>query len=575
MQEPGRNQVVYTNKARCRDCYRCVRVCPVKAIRMQGAQASVVEERCIACGTCIRECPQGAKMFRNDVARVAALAASGARIAASVAPSFATVFSDWERRRLASVLRRLGCEFVAETAVGAYMVARETARIVAERPDRLWIGTACPAIVNYVELYKPELVENLTPVVSPMIAHARHLKALLGANWRVVFIGPCVAKKAEAERAEYAGSVEAVLTFAELREWMQQEDVDISGCEESDFDEIPSGEARYFPLPGGLARTASLEDGHLAATTLAVSGFDQVQQAMDASYAPGKGLFVEPLFCSQGCINGPAITAAPGIFERRRLALEYAAEPGADESPKPPSLITQFRPRRNEQQVVPEDEIRRVLAAAGKVSPEDELNCGSCGYASCRENAAAVVLGLAEPEMCVPYMRRLAEQRTDRIIETSPNGILILDDRLRILHMNPAFKKFFSAGEALYGRHIGCLMDPDPFERVASGKEERLEALERFDNYGLVCHQILYSLKEEQQVVGIFVNITQSQASQRKLNELRATTIRQAQELIEHQINTAQQMAKFLGESTARGEQIVGNLVRLAEEELNPKDDTR
>ena len=211
------DQVVYTNKARCRDCYRCGSVCPVKAIKLQKAQAFVVEERCIACGTCIRECPQQAKCFRSDLELASRLAAErNGHLAASIAPSFVSPLSPWERERIPSALRQLGFTFVAETAVGAFQVAKETAAILAAHPDRSHICSACPAVVRYIESYEPDKTEYLTPVVSPMIVHAKHLKKKLGENTKVIFFGPCVAKKSEAEWPQNAGWVDCVLTFGEM-----------------------------------------------------------------------------------------------------------------------------------------------------------------------------------------------------------------------------------------------------------------------------------------------------------------------------------------------------------------------
>src|SRR5271157_2201628 len=231
---PGIGPVVFTNKARCRDCYRCVRVCPVKAIRMHEGQANVVPQRCISCGTCVRECPQGAKSYRKDLGRARELLGPGVRVAASVAPSLAAVFPAWQRRRLPSALRQLGFAYVGETAIGAYDVAAATAQTVGQRAGRTFVCTACPAVVRFVERYRPEQVGNLVPVVSPMLAHALHIRRMLadGGEIRVIFIGPCVAKKAEADRPENEGLVDCVLTFGELAEWFEQEKIDLAACEE-------------------------------------------------------------------------------------------------------------------------------------------------------------------------------------------------------------------------------------------------------------------------------------------------------------------------------------------------------
>lgn len=566
------SQVVFTNKARCRDCYRCVRVCPVKAISMHKGQAFVEEDRCLACGTCIRECPQGAKQFRSDIECAVRLIASGRPVAVSLAPSFAAAYSDWERKRLPSALRKLGFSFIAETALGAYQVARRTAELVKQAPGLPHVCTACPAVVSYVEKYEPDLVDALTPVVSPMIAHGRHLHEKLGPEAAVVFIGPCVAKKAEADRPEFAGVVDCVLTFRELAEWLARDGISLSACEESGFDEEPEGDARFFPVVGGSMRTSALSTDLLDAEVVSVSGIEEIRAALTSLKDNPHAVIIEPLFCLQGCVNGPAITCESNVYDRRQDLLRYARDnAGREPSAEPlPVLQTGFAATRlDEDQPVREEEIKRVLALTGKVSAEDELNCGACGYNSCRDKAVAVLRGLAEPEMCIPYMKRLAEQRTDRIIETSPNGIVILDERLNIIAMNPAFRKFFMCSEACLGKPISYLMDPDPFERLAAGDESLVEMTARHDRYKLVTHQILYALPEERQYAGIFVNITSSHDSQKKLTELRARTVTQARELLEHQITMAQKMAQFLGESTAQGEQLVENLMQMT----GPEDD--
>ncbi len=390
----GVRQVVFTNKARCRDCYRCVRVCPVKAIRMKDGQAYVVEDRCIGCGTCVRECPQGAKSYRNDTERAERLFAPGVQVAASIAPSFAAAFAEFQRRRLPSALRQLGFAYVGETAVGAYHVAAQTAAVVAARPERRYVCTSCPAVVRYVERYRPELVGALAPVLSPMLAHAKHIRQRLKADVRVVFIGPCVAKKAEAERPEHVGLVDCVLTFAELQEWFQRQGIDLSACEESDFDEAPEGDARLFPLEGGSVRTSGWTTDLLAGNVVAASGFEEVRTALEGLLVPDTPRVVEPLFCAQGCTNGPAMLDDRNVFARRGDVLGYAsAHPGKKpETRHHAELVAQFFARRaGEEPPVSEEQVRHVLEITGKSREEDQLNCGACGYASCRDKAIAVI----------------------------------------------------------------------------------------------------------------------------------------------------------------------------------------
>ncbi len=565
-------QVVFTNKARCRDCYRCVRMCPVKAIQMRDGQAYVVDSRCIACGTCVRECPQGAKTYRNDTERAERLFFPGVQVAASVAPSFAAAFPESQWRRLPSALRQLGFAYVGETAIGAYHVAVQTAAYVAAHPDKRHICTDCPAIVRYVERYRPELSSALVPVVSPMIAHAKHIRGRLAGDVRVVFIGPCVAKKAELERSEYSGLVDCALTFAELCEWLARKEIDLSSCEESDFDELPEGDARLFPIEGGSVRTSGWTTDILAGDVVAASGFEEIGIVLDGLFLPNTPKIVEPLFCAHGCTNGPSMPDERNVLARRSDILSYAAaHPGIA-----PELLTygdnlaaRFQPSSAEEPIG-EEEIRRVLEITGKSRVEDQLNCGACGYANCRNKAIAVIRGMAEPEMCVPYMKRLAEQRVDRIIETSPNGIVILDEHLRIMNMNPAFRTLFLCSDAIYGKPIASLMDPEPFVRLASGQEPWIESIVDYERYKLTCHQILYPLVDERQYVGVFVNITSNRAGQEQLDQLRAQTVLQARELLQHQIQMAENLARFLGESTAKGEDLVEKLILLANDNAGP-----
>lgn len=560
-----KSPVVFTNKAECRDCYRCLRVCPVKAIRMDKGQASVDSERCIACGTCIKECPQGAKQFRNDLEAAIDLLNSGAKVAASIAPSFSAFYQDWQRRRLASALRKLGFAYVGETATGAYHVALQSLR--KSREQGASICTACPAVVSLVEKYLPDQVENLLPVASPMLAHAALIRKKLGPETRVIFIGPCIAKKSEADGSQGEQKIDCALTFQEFEEWLEKGQIKLEHLEDSNFDDQPAGDARLFPLPGGLSRTAGIGSDSLTSDIIAISGIDEIRALLDNLNDSDEKMFVEPLFCSQGCVNGPGAPLSASLFQNRRELIAYAGQPAKSSSEAADfSLSACYKADAETSQAeeFAEEEIKKVLAATGKMAAGDELNCGACGYDSCRDKAIAVLRGFAETEMCIPYMRRLAEQRTDRIIETSPNGIVMLNEKLIIISMNPAFRKMFLCSEAVMGRHISYLVDPQPFEKVLTGSKALVEETVNHARYNLIAHQIVYQLQAENQLVGIFVNITPSRRSQEELDKLRSNMIRQAREMLEHQMQMAQELARHLGESTAQGEVLIENLLKLA-----------
>lgn len=562
-------QIVFTLTARCRDCYRCLRSCPVKAIRMERGQAYVDEKRCIACGTCIRECPQQAKSFRHDIDIAQKLIDGGYMVAVSIAPSFSAVFNKWQRSRLASALRALGFRYVGQTSSGAYQVSAHAARLVRQDGSKPFIGTACPALVNYIEKYEPQLVGNLIPIVSPMVAHARMLKEKFGTEAKVIFIGPCVAKKSELLRPENDGVIDCVLTFRELLMWFNQKGIDLSTCEESNFDEKPVHLAQLYPLPGGMIKTAGMEDDGFNLKLIRVDGIANVRSLLsslpeDSSYA-----LIEPFFCSQGCINGPGIGIEKNLFEKRKDILEYDMETAAIHTVPDIEEETLFRAEyRGESGLfreIPEEEIQKILERTGKSDPQQQLNCGACGYDSCRQKAIAVAMNMAEPEMCIPYMRRIAERRTDQIFSTTPNGILILDGELNILAVNPAFKKFFYCSDAVLGKHVSYLMDPAPFEKLITGAAENFDIIVTHKHYNLMCRELLYILKQEMQIVGIFINITSQQENEDKLKEIKSQTIQQANQLLEHQIKMAQNIAQFLGESTARGEELVRKLMSLTE----------
>jgi len=550
----------------------------VKAIRVHDGQAQVVAERCIACGTCIRECPQKAKAYRNDVAEGVRLLGEKRRVVASIAPSYAGIYEPWERKRLPSALRRLGFAYVAETAVAAAEVAKAGAEYLQSHPGQSHVWASCPAVIGYLQRYRAKDAPLLTPVATPMIAHARWLRKRLGDDIRVVFIGPCVAKKAEAERPEYQGLVDLVLTFEELGEWLAQESIKLGGCEESHFDEAAS-DARLYPLPDGALKTARLTSS-LGGIAFSASGFEDVEHALDLVGQPGSARVLEPLFCAGGCVNGPAAGSARNVYARRFAVEDYTevpsehAPPSNDNASVMQSFLDPTLPvAAAGLDTVSEAAIAEVLAATGKAAREDQLDCGACGYASCREKAIAVARGMAEPDMCIPRMRRLAEIRTDSILEASPNGIVLLDGRFHILSMNPAFRRYFRSGEAMLGKHISELMDPEPFLRLATSEKSHAELTVQHQRYDRVCHEILYRLGEIQQYVGFFVDITASKSDQEKLEKLRAQTVVQAQELLDHQVAIAQQLAQFLGESTAKGEILVENLVKLAEKPQTPGND--
>lgn len=404
-------QLIRTIGERCRVCYTCVRDCPAKAIRIAGGQAQVVPERCIGCGNCYRVCSQNAKQPYDSRGDVAALLASGRRVAAIVAPSFAAEFADLDPERVAGMIRRLGFALVCEVAFGADLVAAEYRRLLDEPGGGHYIGTTCPALVAYIEKYMPELIPNLAPIASPMIAEARALRALHGQDLAIVFIGPCLAKKIEAD-GDGRAEIDAVLTFIELRGMLEaagiRPDGDVAG-----FDPPHPGLGALFPISRGMLQAARVAEDLLTGDVVAADGRPAFVQALNDFAAGALEARLLEILCCNGCIMGAGMSVDTPLFRRRTAVSQYArkriaaADPSAREAIQERlrglNLRVAFRPHTLPTPAAPPEKLRHILEMMGKLSPEDELNCGACGYPTCREHAAAIYLGLAESEMCLPY----------------------------------------------------------------------------------------------------------------------------------------------------------------------------
>ncbi|MBE3581466.1 MAG: sigma 54-interacting transcriptional regulator [Thermoanaerobacteraceae bacterium] len=402
--------IVKVITGKCRMCYACIRNCPVKAIKVVDGQAQVVPELCISCGHCVQVCAQKAKLVESEIEKVNSYL-QNERVAACLAPSFVAEFHPAWPGQVISALRRMGFAEVHEVAFGAHLVTQEYLQYLEEMGDRQGlITTPCPAVVNLVEKFFPRLISQLVPIVSPAIALGRYLKKTRGPALKVVFIGPCVAKKAEIRDEEVAGAVDAVLTFAEFREMLRERGLEISAQEDGEFDSPPPHFGRLYPIGGGLLRSAGILPDILESRVLVVEGREE---CLEFLRAVNEGKMVpqvaDMLFC-KGCINGPAIENEYSSFRRRRIVAEFAqrgleqVSDGREEAMEELDLRREFRDRSVHLPRPSEADIRAIMAELGKMGPEDELNCGACGYPSCRDKAIAVYRGLAENEMCLPYL---------------------------------------------------------------------------------------------------------------------------------------------------------------------------
>lgn len=402
--------LVYTIKELCRTCYTCVRECPARAIRIVGGQAEVITEKCIACGNCTKVCSQGAKVFVNTVDLVRKVIARPGKKAAIIAPSFPAEFHDVaDYRKVVGMIRAMGFDYVSEVSFGADLVAHRYRNLISEAGDTNYISSDCPAIVSFIRYYHPDLTPELIPVVSPMVAMTRVMRKKYGDDLSVVFIGPCVAKKAE------TAEVDAAITFIELREMLEQSGISQGNAISSEFDPPLGGRGAIFPVTRGLLQTAGVNDDAITGNIIAAEGRIGFQEAIK-EYEQGMigGQHLE-LLCCEGCIMGPGMSKGGKQYNRRAQVSSYAQKKMSEldmeewrrnlELYDRLDLSVRYRPEDKRQLIAPDDdeEVRQVLASMGKVTDKDHLNCGACGYDTCYDHAIAIIKGLAEEEMCLPY----------------------------------------------------------------------------------------------------------------------------------------------------------------------------
>ncbi len=405
--------LIITQKDKCRVCYTCVRECPAKAIRIADGQAEVIPTRCIGCGNCVRVCSQHAKQVLSSIAEVQELLASHEPVAAIVAPSFPAEFSEFDFTTLVGMLRAMGFAYVNEVAFGADLVALETRKLLEANPTARYISTPCPAVFGYIKRYHFELIPMLLPVVSPMIATARVLREIHGENLKIVFIGPCIAKMGEAYSDEMAGEIDEVLTFEELRRMFTSANLRPETVMPTDFDPPHAYKGALFPIHRGLLETSDLREDLLSGEIVSASGRANF---IDAIMEFGSGELNARLLdvlCCDGCIMGAGMTTTEPLFKRRSKVSRYARQVLKNRSDAEwRGYLEQFRHLDLSRTFIPfnqripdpsEEQIKATLAKMGKLTKADELNCGACGYDTCREHAIAILKGLAESEMCLPF----------------------------------------------------------------------------------------------------------------------------------------------------------------------------
>ncbi len=548
--------IIGLKKANCKNCYKCLKVCPVKSIQFESGQAKIIDNVCILCGHCLAECPQNAKTLSSDLHKVRGFLKAGDKVVVSLAPSYAGSFDYCTPGQLAAAMKKLGFAAVSETSEGAAYVTDAYYKLIKEGSMRNIITTCCPSINRLAELYYPDVVDCLAPVVSPMIAHARLLKQNLGKNIRVVFAGPCISKIAEADDIRHDTEVDAVLTFDDLLFWFREERIDPAECEEGSFLNASSKILRMYPVTDGILASLRARGDVDNYRLLSVDGVEECKELFEAiSRGEIDRCFVEVNACKGSCVNGPV--KAKDVYSRfsSRLKVEQYAKSDCDVYPvlsEGLPLSMKFFDRSPHNLMPSEEEIRAILRKIGKDTPEQELNCGSCGYPSCRDKAIAVYQNRAELTMCVPYMKERAESLSNYVLSETPNITLIVDSDLNIIEFNSAAEKCFgvSRHEALQ-KSLYELIDVSDFQYVFESKQSISNKKVHYKEYNITTEQSIIYIAQENIAMGIFKDITDEEAKEESRYKMRVDTMEMAQKVIDKQMIAAQQIASLLGETTA------------------------
>lgn len=549
-------------KSNCKNCYKCIRNCPVKAIRFSGDQAHIIADECILCGRCFVVCPQNAKEIVSEVEKVKVMIQSGEPVIASMAPSFIANYDGVGIDAMREGLQKLGFVDVEETAIGATMVKTDYERLVHEKQKPVIISSACASVNLLIQKHYPEMIKYLADTLSPMQAHCRDIKRR-NPEAKTVFIGPCVAKKDEAQR--YPGIVDAALTFEELTEWLEKENVRL----EKKVDSNPESLARIFPTVAGILRT--MKDRDPEYEYVAVDGIDNCIAALeDVAAGHVSNCFMEMSACKGSCVNGPVMEKYHPWFITDYLSVtRYAGDKDFPvEQPEISELSRRYDILEGMKDMPTERKIQEILSKMGKKKPSDELNCGTCGYDTCREKAIAIYQGKAEIEMCLPYLKEKAENFSNIIFDNTPNGLLVLNERLEIQQINPAACRIMNIRRPsdVLGSQIVTLLDPKPFLDALESRKSVFQCayLAEYDRY--VEEQVLYD-QSYRMLFCMLEDVSDEAAEREKKAEMRRQTTEVADKVVEKQMRIVQDIASLLGETAAETKIALTNLKESMKDE--------
>lgn len=556
------NFPVYTVATTCQDCCKCIRHCPCKAIKIENGSASIIAELCVSCGRCVRVCPVHAKKIRPDLSRGRFIVSDkNVKIIASIAPSYLSYFHDVSPQKMITALKKLGFYGVSETALGAQVVSSECAKYMDEHGNQVYISSACPSAVDFINKYLSDYTKCIVPVMSPLLSHAKMLKDKYGKDSKVVFFGPCAAKKLESDT--HSSELDLALTFADLEEWMKQENIHFESLNEDAGAEFLLGsaeEGRVYSFEGGMNDTIRKADDD--AQYLAISGLENIRRILGSDTTAAKStvkkIFVECLACEGGCINGPVMgNKSDSLANILRTSQEYNNTNSRDRQNELDISENYYERKIDEDANIKEADIKNILLAIGKKDHQDELNCGGCGYYTCRSFAKALLQGKAESSMCLSYLRQSAQKKSNALIRYIPAGVVIADQNLKIIECNENFAELFDEGTKLAyevtpglpGMELSNIIEfCELFEAALSSGKDIVRT-----NY--ICEDRILNISiftiEVHRIVGaILQDVTKSELHREQISE-------KAREVIQKNVITVQKIAHYLGEHMAETEVLL------------------
>ncbi len=559
----NKNYPIYTIEAECQDCYKCVRHCPVKAIKVERGHAAVMSELCVGCGGCVAICPVHAKRVRDDLETARDLVAWTPNVYVSLAPSWVNEFAGVNPRQMIAGLRRLGFAGVSETALGAQAVSEAVAGDLRELKHGLAISSACPAAVDYLCRYQPEMAAAITKMLSPALTHCKMLKGWFGETAQVIFIGPCVAKKNEADR--HPELMRLALTFAELKRWLTMEKITLpllAGDDNDHFVPHQAEEGAIYPVEGGMIETIKAHHLPDAVRFITLAGIANIKQELEQVRLEDitVPVFIETLTCHGGCIQGPCTEhTASGLTARLRI-VENAKIPANVHRAATCGIEAEFPVNAVIDAPAGMHEITLALKSIGKNVREDELNCGGCGYETCRNFALALLNAKAEASMCVSYLRKQAQKKANALLRSIPSGVVIVDRDLRIIECNRRFAEIFGESNLLAFDAVPGMAGADvcrivPFFNyfttcLSNGEDIRLESL-RFEDRLLGV--TVFSIEPEETAGAIITDATGTELRREEIAE-------RAREVITKNLAAVQDIACKLGENMAETEILLRSI---------------